>query len=258
MLHTRLNRKPLGIAAWIVIAATFVALAAPAAAVGVFGQGNPGSLAGTLRDPDRRPIPNTDVTLSQDGKSTAHKARTDAAGAFVFTDVPAGAYDFLSSVPGFQARYPVTVRPGQRTTSDVTLRIGQVSEEITVASSKGTPPPPPPTRRPPPPPPPPYDPALDPCQKPGVSACVKAPTKILDVRPVVPAGREGEVAIVVIEAEIGVDGNVEGARVIKTADAQFVRAGLDAVSQWRFTPTRLNGNPVKVTMTVTINFTTSR
>lgn len=80
----------------------------------------------------------------------------------------------------------------------------------------------------------------------------------MDVRPVVPAGREGEIATVIIEAEVGVDGKVEGARVTKPVDAPFAKAGLDAVNQWLFTPTRLNGNPVKVTMTVTINFAASR
>lgn len=258
MLDTKLNRRPLSTAAWIVIAVSLIALAAPAAAVGVFGQGGPGSLAGTLRDPDGRPIPTADVTLSQAGKATPHKARTDAAGAFVFTDVPAGAYDLNPGIPGFGVRYPVTVRPGQRTASNVTLRLGSLTEEITVSSRKGAPQVPPATRREPPPPPPPYDPAADPCRKPGVSACVKPPRKLLDVPPSVPAGREGEPATVVIEAEIGANGNVEGARLSKPVDPQFGKAGLDAVNQWRFTPTRLNGNPVKVTMTVTINFTTIR
>jgi TonB family protein len=257
MLDTKLNRKPLSIAAWIVVAVALVALAAPAAAVGVFGQGGPGSLAGTLRDPDGRPIANQDVTLSQGGKATAHKARTDAAGAFVLTDVPAGTYDFVPGVRGFAVAYPVTVRAGQRTSSDVTLRIGQLTEAITVASAKGLPPPPP-TRRVPPPPPPAYDAAADPCRQPGVSACIKPPTKLLDVRPIVPAGREGETATVIIEAEIGIGGSVEGARLFKPVDAAFGQSGLDAVRQWKFTPTRLNGNPVKVTMTVTINFTTAR
>ena len=32
-------------------------------------------------------------------------------------------------------------------------------------------------------------------------------------------------------------------------------AALDAVKQWVFTPTMLNGQPVPVIMTVTVNFT---
>ena len=33
------------------------------------------------------------------------------------------------------------------------------------------------------------------------------------------------------------------------------QAALDAVKQWQFTPTLLNGVPVPVIMTVTVNFT---
>ena len=33
------------------------------------------------------------------------------------------------------------------------------------------------------------------------------------------------------------------------------QAALDAVEQWKFTPTLLNGVPVEVIMTVTVNFT---
>jgi protein TonB len=32
------------------------------------------------------------------------------------------------------------------------------------------------------------------------------------------------------------------------------KAALDAVRQWRFTPTLLNGVPVPIVMTVTVNF----
>jgi len=37
--------------------------------------------------------------------------------------------------------------------------------------------------------------------------------------------------------------------------AQDARAALDAVRQWESTPTLLNGAPVPVVMTVTVNFT---
>jgi TonB family protein len=251
MLESKLDRKPLSTSAWIVIALALVVLAAPAAAVGVFGQGGPGSLAGTLRDPQGRLVPNADVKLLQAGKTVVSQTRTDASGDFVFIEVPAGAYDFNPGVPGFGNRHPVTVRAGQSSHADVTLRMGQLTEEITVASRKGEPWVPGSAR---PRFAPQYDPSADPCRAPGVSACVKPPTKIKDIRPLVPAGREGDVATVLIEAEIGIDGTVHGARLSNPTDAQLGQAGLDAVNQWVFTPTRLNGEPIPVTMTVTINF----
>ena len=36
--------------------------------------------------------------------------------------------------------------------------------------------------------------------------------------------------------------------------AMLDAAAIDAVSQWQFTPTQLNGVPVEVLMTVSINF----
>lgn len=263
MMDTKLNRRPLGAAAKAVIVVALAALAVPAAALGVFGQGGPGSLAGILRDPQGRPVPNTALTLTQSGSATVHKAQTDAAGAFVFTGVPAGDYMFDPAIPGFMKQYPATVRPGSRTQLDITLRLGQVRETITVASRKGEArSAPAPAREPPPQPA--YDPAADPCRKPGVSACIKPPLKLRDVRPVVPAGHEGEPAIVVIEGEIGVNGTIEGARLSKLGivgqpagapvDSPFGKAALDAVNQWFFAPTRLNGEPVPTAIHITINF----
>jgi protein TonB len=50
-----------------------------------------------------------------------------------------------------------------------------------------------------------------------------------------------------------VDGSVVGAEVLRSV-LFLDQAALDAVRQWRFTPTRLNGEPVAVIMTVTVNF----
>jgi protein TonB len=67
------------------------------------------------------------------------------------------------------------------------------------------------------------------------------------------AGREGRVPL---EAIIGLDGRVASVRVA-TADIHpdFAVAAIDAVRKWRFSPTLLNGRPVEVMMTVTIDFT---
>jgi protein TonB len=66
------------------------------------------------------------------------------------------------------------------------------------------------------------------------------------------AGREG---VVPIEAIIGPDGSVASVRVL-SADVHpdFAIAAVDAVRQWKFTPTLLNGAPVEVVMTVKVQF----
>ena len=60
--------------------------------------------------------------------------------------------------------------------------------------------------------------------------------------------------IVIIEATIAKDGSVKDARVLKSMPL-LDQAAIDAVRQWKFTPTLLNNVPVEVLMTVTVNFT---
>ena len=86
-------------------------------------------------------------------------------------------------------------------------------------------------------------------------AGIHQPQKLVDVRPIYPeiaraAHAEG---IVIIEATIDVRGNVMAARVLKS-HALLDAAALEAVRQWKFTPTLLNGVPTPIIMTVTVNF----
>ena len=85
---------------------------------------------------------------------------------------------------------------------------------------------------------------------------VKAPIKIKNVEPVYPAiAQSAHIAgVVTIEATIGFDGKVVDARVVHSIPL-LDQAALDAVRQWEYMPTLLNGVPVSVLMTVTINFT---
>jgi protein TonB len=102
---------------------------------------------------------------------------------------------------------------------------------------------------PPPPPPPPAQPVR-------VGGQIKEPKKIKNVAPIYPpiAQSARVQGIVIIEATIGVDGRVTDARVIRPV-ALLDQAALEAVKQWVFTPTMLNGQAVPVIMTVTVNFT---
>jgi protein TonB len=59
--------------------------------------------------------------------------------------------------------------------------------------------------------------------------------------------------IVIVQATIGVDGAVVDATVLRSVPL-LDQAAVDAVRQWRYTPTSLNGKPVAVVMTVTVNF----
>jgi TonB family protein len=89
-----------------------------------------------------------------------------------------------------------------------------------------------------------------------VGGNVKAPTKIKDVKPVYPevARTAGVQGIVIAEAKIDPSGIVSDARILRSIP-QLNAAALDALMRWQFTPTVVNGVPVPVMMTVTVNFT---
>jgi len=88
-----------------------------------------------------------------------------------------------------------------------------------------------------------------------IGGTIRRPQKVHDARPVYPAMAlaarvEG---IVIIEAVLDADGAVANARVLRGVPL-LDPAALDAVRQWRFTPTLLNGHPVPVVMSVTVTF----
>ena len=85
---------------------------------------------------------------------------------------------------------------------------------------------------------------------------MQQPAKIFDVAPVYPAvARAARVeGVVILEAVIDASGKVASAHVLRSI-ALLDQAALDAVRQWQFTPTLLNGQPVPVVLTVTVNFT---
>ncbi len=85
---------------------------------------------------------------------------------------------------------------------------------------------------------------------------IKVPKKIRDVRPAYPEEAQAArvTGVVIIEARVGPDGNVTNAHVLRSIP-MLDQAALDAVMQWKFTPTLLNGQAVPVIMTMTVNFT---
>ena len=89
-----------------------------------------------------------------------------------------------------------------------------------------------------------------------VGGQIRAPQKVVNVAPVYPqeAQDAGVQGVVIIEAKIGADGSVAEAWVVRSIP-MLDQAALDAVRQWRYSPTLLNGAPVPVIMTTTVNFT---
>ena len=149
--------------------------------------------------------------------------------------------------------------PAPRTGGVTRARPG-MPPPVTVMGTQSFPPPPP---APPPAPgtvgasaarpgipPPPADVALR------VGGNIRPPTKIRNVNPEYPAVAKaaGVQGVVILETRIEPDGTVSRVQVLRSIPL-LDQAAIDAVLQWQFTPTLLNGQAVAVMMTTTVNFT---
>jgi len=92
-------------------------------------------------------------------------------------------------------------------------------------------------------------------QKIRVSSGVAAGNLINRVEPLYPPiAKSARIqGTVVLQAVISKNGNIEGLRAV-SGHPMLVPAAIDAVSRWRYKPYLLNGEPVEVETTITVNF----
>lgn len=88
-----------------------------------------------------------------------------------------------------------------------------------------------------------------------VGGNIRPPAKVRHVDPVMPAvaAQAGVQGVVIVEVTIDEQGKVRNARILRSIPL-LDQAALDAVRQWEFEPTLLNGVPRPVVMTVTVPF----
>ena len=86
-------------------------------------------------------------------------------------------------------------------------------------------------------------------------AKVEPPERETTIRPAYPlsARLAGVKGVVVVEAFTNPRGEVVFARTTKSVP-ELDQAALEAVRQWKYSPTRLNGSPTETLVTVTIQF----
>ena len=242
MLNPRLNRTALSLRAIATTGVVLLAVTLPTAAVRA-RQSGPAPLSGSVYDTSGAVLPGVELTL-EDAQQIKSTATTDAAGHFQFPGVAPGRYVLAATLAGFRPlRHEFELQNTRDWDRAITLQVGTVQETIVVRESRVAAP-------------------RQPSQPQGakpirVGGNIRVPLKLVDVRPTYPgsmreAGREG---VVPLEALIGVDGTVTSVRVLSAqVHPDFAIAAVDAVRQWIFTPTLLNGKPVEVVMTVSVQF----
>jgi TonB family protein len=92
-----------------------------------------------------------------------------------------------------------------------------------------------------------------------IGGALQAKKVFHQTRPEYPAEakRTGVQGIVQLKAVIGMEGNVMSLEAV-SGPPVLVKPSLEAVRQWKYRPTFLNGNPVEVESTIDVNYTLSR
>ena len=219
-----------------------------------------GSIAGTIVDQTGGTIPGVQVTLTNPAAGINVTLQTDATGQFAARDLPAGTYELVAKgVPGFATvTNQVKLAAGANITGSLTMPIGTLRETITVACggpaaavqrrfpgnaifpmNAG------------------YAVPVSNTQPIRVGGNIRAPRKIADVKPSCPSSPAAETNVR-LTCRIGLDGLVIDILQVHSPGAatakEFVDSAIDAVRQWKFTPTLLNGQAVEVAMAVDVKF----
>jgi TonB family protein len=221
------------------------------------------SLWGTVVDPSNAVVPNALLTLVGSDNQVAGTATTNAIGAYSFLNISPGTYSLNVKMPGFksQTRTNIQIAPGEaHNGGTMVLMLGAVFESMTVGGSRSAPVYSPGPVGPAVPAPAPAGSAPLPPTPPGafrVGGNVQAARLINAVKPAYPTDlqQQGVQGTVKIEGVISKEGVLSDFLVVPgSTDSRLMQAALDAVKQWRFQPTLLNGQPVEVMDTIDINY----
>jgi len=199
-----------------------------------------GKFAGTVYDPSGAPTPNATVVMTNRATNTIDMTSSGSDGKFAFTALPTGDYEMKVVKQGFEEyKAPrVVLEAGHESSQTITLKIGTVAEEVNVVAEKSVTLPGKPMQL-------------------RSGGDLQGPKLLNMVQPVYPAAvkEAGVEGTVVLHAVIGMEGTPLSLRVMNSKiDPALARAAVEAVSKWRYTPTLLNGEPIEVDTTITVNF----
>ena len=241
LLDLRRKRQALSGRVSVAALAAILVCAIPLAALRAQDAGPKSSMAGSVYDPSGAAVPGATVLLKNMSGKNQEVARSGAAGEYQFASVPAGKYDIEVQAPGF-ARYQqpgLALNQGTPLHMDIKLDVGSVSETVDIVG-KG-----------------PLPVSSGPPQRIRVGGNVQATKLVRMTKPVYPAAAQsaGIEGSVLLRAVISMQGNLLGVAVINTSvDPELAQAAMNAVNQWQYEPTLLNGAPVEVVTTITVNF----
>jgi TonB family protein len=246
MLDPSINRSRLSMRMKLLIPSFAVCLLLPLAALRLSAQDVSGKTSGAIHDPSGTGVANATIVMSNHEANTIDMTTSDREGNFAFKALPAGKYELEVLKPGFQTyRVPqVSLDAGRDFSETYTLQVGAITEHVTVVPENSTK----------------AVPVETTSGKPSrlaIGGSIQAAKLITKVQPSYPesAKSAGVQGTVVLHAVIGIDGKPLSLRVMNSQiDPDLARSAVEAVSQWRYTPTLLNGEAIEVDTTIMVNF----
>jgi hypothetical protein len=95
------------------------------------------TLSGIITDPSGRTVPGARITIENTGTGLIRSCMTGEDGAYLFPSLPVGTYRLQVKKEGF-ARYRqegITLDVNQTATQSVSLRVGEVKEQVNVSAN---------------------------------------------------------------------------------------------------------------------------
>jgi TonB family protein len=208
------------------------------------------TITGSIYDPSGAAIPDAKILLYNPDNGVKQEATSGSDGRFTLEGAPAGEYIMRVQKPGFSSLFrEFNLKEDSKIDRGLTMNLGKVIEQLQV-EGKGVNSGASPTSGPSP------DSSSRPIR---VGGKVSAANIISKKAPVYPesakiARLQGAVEV---ECVISKEGVPLETRVISSPSDDLSEATLEAVRQWRYKPTLLNGEPVEVVTNITVNFTLS-
>lgn len=94
-------------------------------------------LGGRVTDPSGAAVPGAHLTISNTATGYTQVVTTGATGAYLFPNLPVGSYNLTVRSTGFRGyvQHGITLTVNQVATQNITLQVGQITQQITVRSN---------------------------------------------------------------------------------------------------------------------------
>lgn len=194
------------------------------------------TISGTVSDSSGAPLSDVRVLLTNPDTGAKQEAKTAADGAFAFDGNSAGQYILKLEKSGYTSMFrEFDVKADSKVDRDFTMpNEGGEPVPDKVAGANGQQP-----------------------QSVRVGGRVAQANLITKVPPIYPVAAKAEhlQGTVEIEGTISKDGVPTELRVLRSPGDELAESALEAVRQWRYRPTLLNGEPVGIVTDIIVNYT---